>query len=69
MKLIKDYSNAKGYLKQLYESKELQARYYTSSYFIAEMQSISYVKSINRVIKKDLDRQCVLLNEFYASLT
>src|ERR1043165_8495109 len=33
------------------------------------MQSTSHVKSINGVIKKDLNGQCVSLNELCASLT
>ena len=69
MKLIEGYPNAKSYLKRLYKSKESWMRYYTSSYFTAEMQSINHVKSINGVIKKDLDRQYVSLNKLCASLT
>ncbi|CAI2194248.1 7758_t:CDS:2, partial [Funneliformis geosporum] len=68
IKLIEDYPNIIGYLKQLYESKESWARCYTSSYFTAGMQSINRIESINEVIKKDLDGRYVSLNDLCANI-
>ncbi|CAI2170589.1 11055_t:CDS:2, partial [Funneliformis geosporum] len=66
--LQKGFGYRKGYLKQLYESKESWARCYTSSYFTAGMQSINRIESINEVIKKDLDGRYVSLNDLCANI-
>ncbi|CAG8625274.1 2400_t:CDS:2, partial [Racocetra persica] len=69
VKLIEDYPAAASYLKHLYKSKKSWTRCYTSSCFTARMQSTSRIKSVNGIIKKDLDGRCVSLNDLCTSIT